>query len=447
MKRQIPPGENPNATNRPPDRQTQSPTMNRRLLNFLPFLTLGFATTLAIAFLMTLLDVQQGRQSQAQSGDNQDLWTITRWDRPGATQINSVHSRFSNATWGPEQAAGAPNTPKLGDQPTAWASQTPDGGPEWLILEYDKPVIPARVDVYESNAPGALFRVTLFDAQDHEIQAWAGADPSAVIPDPQATTTTNPPIPTNATPVSRIPVSLNVATKKIKIYLASDKVPGWNEIDAVGLISDKGETQWATHVTASTTYARAYPAVAQGNPEFLVPAWSGLDLPHSFKSSTATREEKTIDARGWPMLALFSETTANPTPSISPGALPAASSVNSLDLSDELTVSTPYGGGLPAIPSASTTPATIPVPLHPIWTGFVVDSLFYTLVWLALWSVLIIPRRFIREVARFRRGACIQCGYDLGYDFIQGCPECGWRRDRQPTATSRTTVSQRMNGD
>ena len=56
------------------------------------------------------------------------------------------------------------------------------------------------------------------------------------------------------------------------------------------------------------------------------------------------------------------------------------------------------------------------------------NTVFYGVIWAGLWVTLLVPRRFIREVARFRRGACIACGYDLGYDFIAGWPECGWRR-------------------
>jgi hypothetical protein len=69
------------------------------------------------------------------------------------------------------------------------------------------------------------------------------------------------------------------------------------------------------------------------------------------------------------------------------------------------------------------------VPLRPIWSGLAVNTLFYAAIWAGIYAALVVPRRFVREVARFRRGACIACGYDLGYDFIHGCPECGWRRD------------------
>src|SRR5262249_21451841 len=47
--------------------------------------------------------------------------------------------------WGPEQATGEPDTAGPGDVQTAWASQTPDGQDEWLMLEYGEPVVPSVV--------------------------------------------------------------------------------------------------------------------------------------------------------------------------------------------------------------------------------------------------------------------------------------------------------------
>jgi quinoprotein glucose dehydrogenase len=58
--------------------------------------------------------------------------------------------------------------------------------------------------------------------------------------------------------------------------------------------------------------------------------------------------------------------------------------------------------------------------------------------WLAIWATLTIPRRFVRDLARLRRGACIACGYDLNYDFPKGCPECGWRRGATDPHTLRS---------
>lgn len=64
------------------------------------------------------------------------------------------------------------------------------------------------------------------------------------------------------------------------------------------------------------------------------------------------------------------------------------------------------------------------VPYRPIWIGFVINSIFYTLlVLIAFWV-----HRQIRHARRMRRGRCPWCGYELHHDFRDGCPECGWRR-------------------
>ena len=51
-------------------------------------------------------------------------------------------------------------------------------------------------------------------------------------------------------------------------------------------------------------------------------------------------------------------------------------------------------------------------------------AVFFRLIYLTL----AVPRRFVLELSRMRRGACLKCGYQLGFDFRSGCPECGWRR-------------------
>lgn len=419
--------------------------MKRYVRRILMFFTLGLVTTLAVAFLMTLVvDIEQGRQSQAENYSDNSQWTVTRFDRAGAAQITSLRVDGLDVSWSPQQAAGAPNSPQMGDQHTAWASLG-TSSPEWLILDYATPVIPRRVDVYENYTPGALSKVTAFDAGGNEIKAWSGVDPT-----PTSLTS-------GTTPVSKIPISLNITTRKLKLYIASDKVPGWNEIDAVGLISDQGQTQWATRVTASSTYARSYTVSSQTHPADLVSGWSGLRQPTpAMRAGQINREERRVDARGWPLLVLYSEIVVPAGQGA--GSSPVPGNLSPLDSSIDLELSGPgfgtynsrtfsgFGGTTAITRSKGNSPA--PVPLRPIWLGLLGDTVFYGTICFGLWATLVIPRRFVREVARFRRGACIQCGYDLGYDFIRGCPECGWRRDAHSApATSRPTVSEPVNGD
>src|SRR5206468_3135804 len=69
------------------------------------------------------------------------------------------------------------------------------------------------------------------------------------------------------------------------------------------------------------------------------------------------------------------------------------------------------------------------LPLRPVPLGFVLDTLIFAAAaalvgWLARW-----PARFVTESNRLRRGCCLRCGYELHFNFAQGCPECGWRRE------------------
>jgi hypothetical protein len=143
-------------------------------------------------------------------------------------------------SWGPEQATGPPDTPRAGDISTAWASRTADGQDEWLRLHFAQAVIPAGVHVYETYNPGALYRVTATSPSGEEFEIWSGKDPVEV---------------GSGKGVAAIPVQADFPTDCITIYLNSAKVSGWNEIDAVGLLDNLENLQWAVTAEASSTWA------------------------------------------------------------------------------------------------------------------------------------------------------------------------------------------------
>ncbi len=157
--------------------------------------------------------------------------------------------------WGPEQMTGPPDTLLAGDFQTAWASQDPDAQREWLVLEYAEPIQPKAVVIHATYNPGAVDKVGLFDPEEKEVVAWSGTDPT-----PR----------TAAKGISVIPVKVKFKTKRIKIYLDSPAVPGWNEIDAVGLRDADGKTHWAIKATASSTYAQ--PVVMQARQMVVISA-------------------------------------------------------------------------------------------------------------------------------------------------------------------------------
>lgn len=144
--------------------------------------------------------------------------------------------------WGPEQAAGPPDTEMAGDHPTAWASATEDDADEWLRLAYVPPVEAIGVLVVETFHPGAVVRVTGFAADGSGRVLWSGADPT-----PR----------TAAKGTSLLPVTPGFPIAGLRVDVASRAAPGWNEIDAVGLLDAAGRTHWASGATASSFYGES----------------------------------------------------------------------------------------------------------------------------------------------------------------------------------------------
>ncbi len=159
--------------------------------------------------------------------------------------------RRAKRQWGPEQATGEPDTNQAGDIPTAWASASQDGQDEWLMLEYERPVVPTAVLIYETFNPGSLVRLTAFKLDGEEVELWKGTDPTP---------------PDSALGVSEIPVRVSFPVARVRLYIDSVNIPGWNEIDAVGLRDRAKRAHWAVAAEGSTTYAPPYPPAPKPPP-------------------------------------------------------------------------------------------------------------------------------------------------------------------------------------
>ncbi len=231
-----------------------------------------------------------------------------------------------------------------------------------------------------------------------EITVWQGIDPT---------------LPGTPRGVSCIPVSANIKTSRVKIYLDSPRIPGWNEIDTVGLEDDAGNTFWPINASASSSYGSVPSPPGTPGPESFLPVWCPINKPgREIIEHKTNTEERMIEARGWPMLAMWAERDLN-----------APAPVNSAP-------TLLYFGLGAATPSRSTSASVLSplLPLHPIWRGFIIDTISLAILYRLIYLTLAVPRRFVVEVSRMRRGCCLACGYQLGFDFRSGCPECGWRR-------------------
>jgi hypothetical protein len=166
--------------------------------------------------------------------------TLLSWRRERQVLLGEIERlRNPHPGWGVREATGPPDTSSFGDIPTAWASKTQDGQVEWLQLEFAAEVNPQAVHIHETHSPGAVTKITRVNILGNEETLWQGTDPTPV---------------SALGGVSKIVVNGRKPTSRIKIYLDSAAVPGWNEIDAVGLIDAQGQPHWATKASASSSY-------------------------------------------------------------------------------------------------------------------------------------------------------------------------------------------------
>jgi hypothetical protein len=136
-----------------------------------------------------------------------------------ATASSSYNDAQGDAGWSAKQATGAPNVDKYSDDNHAWAPKTPDGGIEWLELRYANPVHASEVRVRESMGSGAVIKVELLDEAGAAHTIWQGVDPTTEL---------------NYLILKFKPTDYKV--NRVKVTLATNVVPGWNEIDAVQLV-------------------------------------------------------------------------------------------------------------------------------------------------------------------------------------------------------------------
>lgn len=134
-------------------------------------------------------------------------------------------SQYREDRWTPEHMTGRPDVyPKYGDYDTAWVASTSDGGEEWAELFYDEAVYVKRIDVYETCNPGAIVKAEIIDETGSTHVVWKGRAQAA---------------PEESRIFSIDNINVDMPARRVRLVLQTDQVPGWNEIDAVGLVSTR----------------------------------------------------------------------------------------------------------------------------------------------------------------------------------------------------------------
>jgi hypothetical protein len=137
----------------------------------------------------------------------------------GATASSTYGDAKEKERFSAGQVIGPPDVEKYSDDAKAWAPKTEDGGIEWLDLKFANAVHAREVRIRESDGSGAVVKVELFDTTGASHVVWMGSDPTTEL---------------NYLILKFTPT--DYLTDRVKVTLATNVIPGWNEIDAVQLV-------------------------------------------------------------------------------------------------------------------------------------------------------------------------------------------------------------------
>lgn len=176
---------------------------------------------------------------------------------------------------------------------------------------------------------------------------------------------------------------------------------GWTTMSLVGL----GSSRVVTEAYSRDVMGTIFPPVSL-QPDEVIPDWAAAihKPPLDFVPAETNRKVRVHDARGWPMVALYSCYDATPDRSyqwrivsvINGIRIDRTNPVNNSEASDQRLF-----------------------PLRPIWPGVIINTLFYGVL---LWLVVPGPLALCR-LLRTRRGLCMKCAYPIGAGAV--CTECG----------------------
>ncbi len=135
------------------------------------------------------------------------------------------------------QILGEPNKlPDTGDSPCAWTPAEPDGAAEeWIKVGFERTILTRQVVIAENHNPGAIVRVYAYDPDGKEYLVSDGTSLRKGA---------------EAGRLLHLILAQPVMANAVKIVLKPSLVPGYNQIDAIGL-SDQGAPVQVRVETAS----------------------------------------------------------------------------------------------------------------------------------------------------------------------------------------------------
>ncbi len=199
-----------------------------------------------IEALLAEMDEKLGRLVGEFEAARSGTMTFTGRSAPPRTMTGSNPGELH---WSANQVLGEPDTFENGDLPTAWTTQGGNSGEQWIEVGYDRSVVANGALIRETYNPGAVVRVEAIDASGNYHTVWEGDDPTTESPGD-----------------FEIDFGGGVPAVGLRVTLDTNRVDGWNEIDAIGLISGN-DLLWAVEAVASNSYSDGYPTPTAETPD------------------------------------------------------------------------------------------------------------------------------------------------------------------------------------
>ncbi len=145
-----------------------------------------------------------------------------------ANKILGFSSEFRSENYGEgyhaSQILNKPNKlPASGDSPCAWSPAQQNGNAEeWIKVGFEKPIPLSQIMIGENFNPGSISRVLAYSTDGQEFTI-AEFEPKA--------------LPEKSRQLNITVKERNIVCEAIKIVMQTGKVPGYNQIDAIGISS------------------------------------------------------------------------------------------------------------------------------------------------------------------------------------------------------------------
>ena len=159
-----------------------------------------------------------------------------------ASKLLGYSSEYRPVNYGFEyraiQILGAPNKlPDVGDSPCAWSPSLPNGSAEeWIKVGFSKAVPLRQVAIAENFNQGAIVRVYAYDVAGKELLIFENKQ--------------NPTKELGKMLRIFLPEGSNIMANAIKVVIDPSRVPGYNQLDAVGISKDRIPIEARINVTS-----------------------------------------------------------------------------------------------------------------------------------------------------------------------------------------------------